>query len=315
MARRRGPRIVCLGGGTGLSTLLRGLKGLTDGLTAVVTLTDDGGSSGRLRREIPDMPPPGDVRNCLVALAEDESFMGRLFQHRFDHGELAGHSFGNLFLAALTELVGSFDEAVAESARVLAIEGAVVPATTHPAALVAEMDDGRVVAGETAVAGDRHGVRRLFLTPHDAIANPRAVEALNEADLIVLGPGSLFTSTLPPILVPGLQRALLEATVPRVYVCNLLEQPGETIGYAASHHLERLHQHIGPGCVDLMLVPTGHVHTDSLIPVLFDTDRVELLGVRPVRARVSHGHHHDPALLARALMRIARGQIDRSVVR
>ena len=145
------------------------------------------------------MPPPGDIRNCMVALAEDESFMGRVFQHRFSKGELAGHSFGNLFLAALTEVVGSFDAAVAESSRVLAIEGSVVPATTHPAALVAEMEDGRVVAGETAVAADRHGVRRLFLNPPDADREPGGASTrCDRADLIVLGPGSLFTSTLPP---------------------------------------------------------------------------------------------------------------------
>ena len=188
MSPRRQMRIVCLGGGTGLSTLLRGLKTVGAQVTAIVTLTDDGGSSGRLRRDLA-MPPPGDIRNCLIALAEDESLMNRLFRHRFDRGELAGHAFGNIFLAALTEVVGSFDAAVAEVGRVLAVEGSVVPATTHPAALLAEMDDGRYVAGETAVARDRHGVRRLFLSPADAVANPQALAAVERADLIVLGPG------------------------------------------------------------------------------------------------------------------------------
>jgi uncharacterized cofD-like protein len=305
MVNRTHARIVCLGGGTGLSFLLRGLKLVASDLTAVVTLTDDGGSSGRLRREL-EMPPPGDIRSCLVALAEDENFMGELFQHRFTKGDLAGHSFGNLFLAALTEVAGSFDAAVAMTGHVLAIEGTVVPATSHPAALVAEMDDGRVVAGETAVASDRHGVRRLFLDPRDAAANPHAIAAIEGADLIVLGPGSLFTSTLPPLLVPALRRAILSAEAPRVYVCNLLQQPGETIGYRASHHLERLYQHVGVGCVDIVLVPSEQVEADPLIPVDFDVDRLVELGVEVVRRPIADGHHHDPAALAEALAALAR---------
>jgi uncharacterized cofD-like protein len=313
MSPRTSPRVVCLGGGHGLSALLRGLKHGVADLTAIVTLTDDGGSSGRLRRDLA-MPPPGDIRSCMVALAEDESFMGNLFQHRFTRGELAGHSFGNLFLAALTELVGSFDVAVAESSRVLAIDGTVVPATTHPAALIAEMEDGRLVAGETAVAADRHGVRRLFLSPPDAIANAQAVDALRRADLIVLGPGSLFTSTLPPLLVPAIREALLNASGLRVYVCNLLQQPGETIGYAASHHVERLHQHVGPGCVDVVLIPSRRVVTD-LIPVQFDRDRLSLLGVEVASARIADEHHHDPVAVARALLRLAGRGAGRRAVR
>jgi uncharacterized cofD-like protein len=308
MPHRTRAKIVCLGGGTGLSFLLRGLKLVASDLTAVVTLTDDGGSSGRLRREL-EMPPPGDIRNCLVALAEDESFMGELFQHRFTRGDLAGHSFGNLFLAALSEVAGSFDAAVAMTGRVLAIEGTVVPATTHPAALVAEMDDGRVVAGETAVASDRHGVRRLYLDPRDAGANPHAIAAIEGADLIVLGPGSLFTSTLPPLLVPALRRAIHSATAPRVYVCNLLQQPGETIGYKASNHLERLHQHVGEGCVDSVLVPSDPIVSDRLIPVEFDADRLRELGVEVVRRPIADGHHHDPVALAEALAGLARERV------
>ena len=176
---------------------------------AIVTLTDDGGSSGRLRREM-DMPPPGDIRNCLVALAEDESLLATVFQHRFSRGDLAGHSLGNLFLAALTEVVGSFEAAVALSSRVLAIAGEVMPATPEQAALVAEMEDGRVVAGETAVANDRSHVRRLRLEPPRPPAHPAAVTAVREADLLVLGPGSLFTSTLPPLLVPRAARGRAE---------------------------------------------------------------------------------------------------------
>jgi uncharacterized cofD-like protein len=306
---RRQLRIVCLGGGTGLSTLLRGIKLTGAQVTAIVTLTDDGGSSGRLRRDLA-MPPPGDIRNCLIALAEDESLMNRLFRHRFDRGELAGHAFGNIFLAALTEVVGSFDAAVAEVGRVLAVEGSVVPATTHPAALLAEMDDGRFVAGETAVAGDRHGVRRLFLSPADAVANPQALAAVERADLIVLGPGSLFTSTLPPLLVPGLGRAVLHARGLRVYVCNLLQQPGETIGYKASHHVERLHQHVGARVIDSVMIPRRAIVTEK-IPVEFDRARLGELGVRVVAAQIvaPDGFHHDPEALARALVRAAQRRV------
>ena len=306
MVNRTRAKIVCLGGGTGLSFLLRGLKLVASDLTAVVTLTDDGGSSGRLRRELA-MPPPGDIRSCLVALAEDENFMGELFQHRFTKGELAGHSFGNLFLAALTEVAGSFDAAVAMTGHVLAIEGTVVPATSHPAALVAEMDDGRVVAGETAVASDRHGVRRLFLDPRDAAANPHAIAAIEGADLIVLGPGvALHLDAAAAAGARAAPRDPLGARAPRVYVCNLLQQPGETLGYRASHHLERLHQHVGVGAVDIVLVPSDEVEAEPLIPVDFDVARLRELGVKVVRRPIADGHHHDPAALARALAGLAR---------
>ena len=302
---RRDPSIVCLGGGTGLSALLRGLKHVCDNLTAIVTLTDDGGSSGRLRRDL-EMPPPGDIRNCLVALAEDESLMSKLFQHRFDRGELAGHSVGNIFLAGLTEVVGSFDEAVAEVTHVLAVQGRVLPATTHTAALLAEMEDGRFVAGETAVARDRHGVRRLFISPPDAVGNPAAVDAVRDADLIVMGPGSLFTSTLPPLLVPAIKQAVLAARAKRIYVCNLLEQPGETLGYSASKHIERLFQHVGPGCVDAVLVPGRPLETTK-IAVDFDAEHLRVLGVDVIEAEIvaSDGFHHDSRALGVALMAIA----------
>jgi uncharacterized cofD-like protein len=301
-----GRRIVCIGGGTGLSTVLRGLKGAGVEPTAIVTLTDDGGSSGRLRRDL-DMPPPGDVRACLVALAEDESFMAGMFQHRFSRGELAGHNLGNLFLAALTELAGSFDAAVALTSHVLAIAGEVLPATRAHAALVAEMEDGRVVAGETAVATDRSHVRRLRLEPADPEAHPDAVAAVERADLLVMGPGSLFTSTLPPLLVPELRAAVLGARARRVYVANLLQQANETIGYDAALHLDRLVQHVGAGLVDVVIVPARRrVPADGLIPVEFDRTAIADRKVEVVAARVTSGHQHDPLLLARALLRQAR---------
>ncbi len=301
----KAPHIVCLGGGTGLSTVLRGLKAVGQEPTAIVTLTDDGGSSGRLRRDL-EMPPPGDVRACLVALAEDESFMANMFQHRFTRGELAGHNLGNLFLAALTELAGSFDAAVAMTSHALAIAGQVLPATREPAVLVAEMEDGRVVAGETAVATDRSRVRRLRLEPRAPREHPEAVAAVESADLIVLGPGSLFTSTLPPLLVPAIRLAVLASRARRVYVANLLQQPSETIGYDAGLHLDRLTQHIGAGVVDTIVVPHLRRLATDLIPVDFDRDDLATRGVEVVAGHVTRGHHHDPVALARLLVRQAR---------
>ena len=300
------PRIVCLGGGTGLSTVLRGLKLAGAHPTAIVTLTDDGGSSGRLRRDL-GMPPPGDVRNCLVALADDESVLAEVFQHRFDRGDLEGHSLGNLVLAALTEVAGSFEAAVALSSHVLAISGSVLPATREKAVLVAEREDGRVVAGETAVASERRAVRRLRLQPEQPQAHPEAVTALREADLIVLGPGSLFTSTIPPLLVPGLADAVRASGARRVYVANLLQEPHETIGYDAATHIERLEQHLGPGIVDTVLVPTTRrVPAPGLIPVDFDRQALSRTDPEVVVARITEGHHHDPLRLARALIAQAR---------
>ena len=300
------PRIVCLGGGTGLSTVLRGLKLAGNQPTAIVTLTDDGGSSGRLRRDL-GMPPPGDVRNCLVALADDESVLAEVFQHRFDRGDLEGHSLGNLVLAALTEVAGSFDAAVALSSHVLAISGSVLPATREKAVLVAEMEDGRVVAGETAVASERRAVRRLRLQPEQPQPHPEAVEALRTADLIVLGPGSLFTSTIPPLLVPGLADAVRSSGARRVYVANLLQEPYETIGYDAATHIERLEQHLGRGIIDTVIVPTTRrVPAPGLIPVDFDREALLRTDLEVVVARVTDGHHHDPLRLGRALVAQAR---------
>lgn len=306
----RRANIVCIGGGTGLSTLLRGLKEIGVRPTAIVTLTDDGGSSGRLRREL-DIPPPGDVRACLVALAEDESFMAEMFRYRFSRGELSGHSLGNLFLAALTEMAGSFDEAVALTSHVLAIHGNVLPATQRPAALTAEMEDGRVVEGESALATDRSHVRRLRLEPPDPGAHHAALWAIERAELIVLGPGSLFSSTLPPLLVPRIRDTLLGAGARRLYVANLLQEPNETIGYDAGKHIDRLVQHVGEGVVDSVLIPSvrrvpvDHVPEEVLVPVEFDRADLADRGVEVIAARITHGHQHDPEPLARAVARQA----------
>ena len=295
-------RVVCLGGGTGLSMILRGLKRVAD-VTAVVTTTDDGGSSGRLRRDF-SMPAPGDLRSCLVALAEDESLVGQLFQHRFTTGELAGHSFGNLFLAGLTDMFGSFDRAVSESARVLAVAGRVVPSTVDMVELVARFADGREVRGETALAADGAQCQHVRLDPPDPSAHPRALQAIARAEAIVMGPGSLFTSTLPPLLVPGIAEAVRAATVPRIYVCNLLQQPGETDGYRASDHVSRILDHVGPGLVDTVVVSRNRAEFGTPVPV--DRSGLRRLGMQVVGGRLAGEWQHDSDRLARLLVRLAR---------
>jgi uncharacterized cofD-like protein len=302
LRRRRGVRVVCLGGGTGLSMILRGLKRIAS-VTAVVTTTDDGGSSGRLRRDF-GMPAPGDLRSCLTALAEDESLVGQLFQHRFTTGELAGHSFGNLFLAGMTDMLGSFDQAVSESARVLAVRGRVVPSTTDLVELVAHFADGRVVRGETALAADGAQCERVEIDPPNPVAHPRALAAIQRAELVVMGPGSLYTSTIPPLLVPGIREAVREVQVPKIYVCNLLQQPGETEGYRASDHVARIIEHCGEGLVDAVLVSRNRAEQGTPVPV--DRGGLRRLGVRVFGARLAGEWQHDQDKLARTLVRLSR---------
>jgi uncharacterized cofD-like protein len=242
-----GQSLVALGGGTGLSTLLAGLKqlvGKTDdrlwieNLAAIVTVSDDGGSSGRLRDEL-QMLPPGDIRNCIVALSEDSSLLSRLFRHRFrGDGELGGHSFGNLFLAALTEVTGDFTEAVRLSSEVLASKGHIYPATISDVRLVAELADGSIVRGETQISASRTPIRQLRLEPEECLPLPQAVRALRSADVITVGPGSLYTSILPNLLVSQVARVIGDSNATKIYVCNLMTQPGETDGYTARQHLE-----------------------------------------------------------------------------
>jgi len=251
------PRIAALGGGTGLSALLRGMKRAPVDITAVVTVADDGGSSGRLRREL-GVLPPGDIRNCLVALADDESLMGRLFQHRFADGDLSGHPFGNLFLAALSEVTGSFDHAVRECSRVLKIRGEVLPSTLAQIRLWAERVDGEVVSGETRIAGGTGPCRRVWLDPKPP-AHPPAVEAVRRADLVLLGPGSLFTSVLPHLAIPELAQAVAETDALRVYVCNVMTQPGETDDYTVGDHLDAIQAHIGHQLFDYVIVNDGEI--------------------------------------------------------
>jgi uncharacterized cofD-like protein len=260
--RGRGPRIVAIGGGTGLSTLLRGLKVHTSNLTAIVTVADDGGSSGRLRETL-GVLPPGDFRNCIAALADDESLTTQLFQYRFGSGEgLGGHSFGNLFITAMTEVTGSFERALLESSRVLAIQGQVLPSTLQDVTLVGDLAvAGQKVSrveGETEIAEREGAIQRVFLQPDDAPAFPGAIRALLEADLIVLGPGSLYTSLLPNLLVRDLTNAIAASRARKVYVCNTATQPGETDGYSVRDHVLAIERHTRTGLFPLVLANSRH---------------------------------------------------------
>jgi uncharacterized cofD-like protein len=283
---RGGPRIAALGGGTGLSALLRGLKREPVELTAIVTVADDGGSSGRLRREL-GVLPPGDIRNCLVALADDESLLGRLFQHRFADGDLAGHSFGNLFLAALAEVTGGFDLAVEECSQVLRIHGRVLPSTLSQVRLWAERADGTTVSGETQITAGRGPCRRVWIEPAGIPAHAPALQAIAEADLVLLGPGSLFTSVLPHLAVPALAEAVAAAPGLRAYICNMMTQPGETDGFDAVAHLRRVLEAV-PGGVDVVVVHEGPLDPEGVAayaaqgqePVAADRVQLEGMGVR-----------------------------------
>ncbi|HXQ26155.1 MAG TPA: gluconeogenesis factor YvcK family protein [Candidatus Acidoferrales bacterium] len=265
---RRSPsaRVVALGGGTGLSAVLRGLKGhiaerdkrkvkqpIAD-LTAVVTVTDDGGSSGRLRREYRVLPP-GDIRNCMVALSKDEDLLGRLFQYRFPAGSgLAGHSFGNLFLTALTNSTGDFAKAVQVSAEVLAIRGRIFPSTAQNVTLEAELEDGSTLAGETNISRSRKRIARLHLVPRRARPLPEVLKAIREADLILIGPGSLYTSILPNLLVEEMVEVIANSNATRVYIANIMTQPGETKHYSVADHVRAIYEHTRPGLFDFVVI-------------------------------------------------------------
>lgn len=244
--RRQGPKVVAIGGGTGLSVLLRGLKHHTDNITAVVTVADDGGSSGKLRREL-GVLPPGDFRNCIAALADDEALMTQLFQYRFRSGQgLEGHSFGNLFITALAAVTGSFEKALSESGRVLIIRGAILPSTLDDVTLFAELDEGvgtRKVEGESAIPIAKLPIDRVYLQPDEPHAFPPAIQAILNADLIVAGPGSLYTSIIPNLLVADIVKAIRASAARKIYICNVATQPGETDGYSVDDHLEAIEAH------------------------------------------------------------------------
>ncbi len=315
--RRRldsGERIVAFGGGTGLSTMLRGLKEHSSNITAIVTMADDGGSTGKLREH--GMLPPGDLRNCIAALAEAEPLMTDLFQHRFEGlGELKGHSLGNLFMAAMFEKTGDFDLAVREVSKVLAIRGKVLPSTLDDIRLGAELQNGQEVLGQVNV-NKSSGIARVFLVPDDPKAMPGAVKAIEEAEVILIGPGSLYTSIIPNLLVPEIAQAIKRSHAPKIYVCNVMTQPEETCGYNAADHVRAIIRHIGPGVVTHVLLNSGHVPADVLARysaigseyIAPEETEIEMMGVRPIHGPfidVSNVVRHHPGKLAAAIFRIA----------
>jgi uncharacterized cofD-like protein len=269
-----GQRLVAIGGGTGLSTLLAGLKQLvgkhTDGLwieslSAIVTVSDDGGSSGRLRDEL-QMLPPGDIRNCMIALSEDSSLLSRLFRYRFrGDGELGGHSFGNLFLAALTEVTGDFTEAIRLSSEVLASKGHIYPATISDVRLVAELEDGTIVRGETHISASRAPIRRLRLEPEQCLPLPQVLKLIRAADVITVGPGSLYTSLLPNLLVSRVAHAIGESQATKIFVSNLMTQPGETDGYTARQHLETVKKYAPEIHFDFVVVNDRRISDEQAV--------------------------------------------------
>ena len=304
----QGYKIVAIGGGTGLSTLLRGLKRRTTNLTAIVTVSDDGGSSGRLQKEL-GVLPPGDIRNCLVALADDEALVTDLFRYRFSEGEgLSGHSFGNLFLAAMTGITGNFDIAIKASSRVLNIVGRVLPATLSVARLCAELVDGTILEGESNIPKAKRPIRRVFFDPDLVVPLDEALEAIREADAIVLGPGSLFTSILPNFLIDRMTNEVARAHAVKVYVCNVMTQPGETENMTAADHVESLFTNAGGRVCDYVVVndqpPSKLLDTyaeEGQIPVESDAARIEAMGLVPIRAEMiseTQTVRHDPAKLA-----------------
>ena len=322
----RGLRVVALGGGTGLSALLRGLKEhvvrradrhasrerpIAD-LAAIVTVTDDGGSSGRLRREN-RMLPPGDIRNCMVALSKDEALLGRLFQYRFHAGRgLVGHNFGNLFLAALTHVTGDFVEAVRVSSKVLAIRGRIFPSTISNVHLIATLANGQRVSGETKISRSRVPIRQIQLVPRRVRALPKAIDAIQKADLILMGPGSLYTSVIPNLLIPEIAQAIARSKAPRVYVANLMTQPGETTDYALSDHLRAIQRHVDKRVIDWVVANRQPVSPDvarryraqGAEAVLVDTEKVLKLKVKLVLDNLLEEHgliRHNSSRLARLL--------------
>ncbi|MGL5872879.1 MAG: gluconeogenesis factor YvcK family protein [Xenococcaceae cyanobacterium] len=318
----RGPRIVAIGGGTGLSTLLRGLKRYSSNITAIVTVADDGGSSGRLRREI-GVLPPGDIRNCLAALADEEKLLTELFQYRFQAGDgLVGHSFGNLFLTAMSEVTGDLELAVAASSKVLAVRGRVLPATLSDVCLWAKLADGRIIEGESSITDAQGKIVDFGCTPENPPALPSAIAAIEEAEYIIIGPGSLYTSVIPNLLVPEIGAAIAQSKVPRIYICNIMTQPGETDGYTVADHIRAIDRICGMKLFDAVLAHRKAPSPQTLKryaqehshPVFLDREDIARLGRRIVLANVMDEDEetgyvrHNPERLARVLLRWYTGK-------
>lgn len=317
----RGPKIVAIGGGTGLSMLLKGIKKITNNITAIVTVGDDGGSSGRLREEM-GVLPPGDIRNCIAALADDEDLVTKLFQYRFDTGEgLEGHSFGNLFLSALCSITGDMVSAVKESSNVLSIRGRVLPSTLDDMKLTAELEDGRVIKGESNIPKAHGKIKRLFTDPEVCRPLQDVIDAIKDADLIILGPGSLYTSVIPNLLIKEIAEEVAKNTVAKkIYVCNIMTQPGETDNYSASNHVNAIMDHAGKKIVDAVLVNDSLPQNLALkykaansFPVKIDADNLKKLGVKVVSKKLIEDNkeglvRHSSNRVARAIYHWYRKQ-------
>ncbi|NQT22892.1 MAG: YvcK family protein [Candidatus Omnitrophica bacterium] len=309
----RGPRLVVVGGGHGLSTLLHGLKEYSSNITAIVTVADDGGSSGRLREEF-DVLPPGDIRNCLVALADAEHLMGRLFQFRFNEGiGLKGHNFGNLFITVMSRLTGDFEDAVRAASKVLAIRGSVVPSATTKVILESLHADGSRTIGESKIPEATSPIKRVYIKPADCAPTQAALEAIRKADVIVMGPGSLYTSIMPNLLIKGIADEILKCKAKKIYVCNVMTQSGETDGYKASDHVQALINHTHRGIVNYVIVNTGLV-PDKLLgkyseekayPVAIDTQAIKELGCETIKGNIVNTEdyvRHDSHRLAKLII-------------
>lgn len=317
------PKVVVIGGGTGLSVMLRGLKEKPIDITAIVTMADDGGSSGILRTEM-QIPPPGDIRNVLIALADVEPVLSKMLQHRFQNGNgLAGHSLGNLILAAMTEISGDFVTGVKQLSKVLAVRGRVLPSTGRDIVLKAEMADGSIIVGESKIAKIGGKIKRVFLEPHQPDPLDEAIEALQEADAIVLGPGSLYTSILPNLLVAQVAQTIAASQAVKIYVCNVMTQPGETDDYTVSDHLSAIEAHVGTRLVDIVIVNNGEIPDHVLevyaekgaSPVVLDQEKVERMGYQVVADRLVYYRQylrHDAAQLSDHIYRIVQSGLSES---
>ena len=289
--KKKKTRIVVIGGGTGLSTILRGLKQHSFDITAIVTVADDGGSSGRLRDDY-DIPPPGDVRNVIAALSDVEPLVEQMFQFRFSQSnDLGGHSLGNLMLTALTEITGDFNHAIAEMSKVLNVHGKVIPAANKKVTLHAELTDGTVVVGESKIPSGHAPIKHVYLEPSNLKPLPAAVHAIERADFILIGPGSLYTSIIPNLLVKGIGQAIIRAKGEKIYIANLMTQQGETIHYTASQHIEAIHAHVGEPFIESMLInekelPSTiyeHYREEDAEPVTFDVEKLQQMGIKLIK--------------------------------
>ena len=311
----KGPKIVAIGGGTGLSTILEGLKEYTSNITAIVAVADEGGSSGILREEL-GILPPGDIRNCLVSLAEAPQLMRDLFQYRFQEGKgIRGHSFGNIFIAALTEVTGSFKTAVKESSKVLAIRGRVIPASLDQIRLKAEYIDGSVKEGEDKISAEGKPIKHIYLIPKVARANPEALEAIRAAEIIILGPGSIFTSIIPNLIIKEINEEITKKNVLKIYICNVMTQHGETDGFTAADHMGAIFNHTTKNIVNCCMVNSGRLDYNLLLrysqeksfPVIPDKNRLRIMGVNVIEedlvSRINY-LRHDSSKTARIVIRI-----------